>query len=85
MSVEVSVAAAKKNLEDILAKLSPGETATLIGPEGRPMAVIVPLKSAENSAKEIDWDAEWETLAREIDSAWKGRKSALEILAEMRR
>lgn len=85
MSVEVSVAAAKKNLEDILSKLSPGETATLIGPEGRPMAVIVQLKSAEDSAKEIDWDEEWEALAREIDSAWKSRKSALEILAEMRR
>lgn len=85
MSVEVSVAAAKKNLEDILAKLSPGETATLIGPEGKPMAVIVPLKSVEGPAREIDWDEEWETLAREIDSAWKSKKSALEILAEMRR
>lgn len=85
MSVEVSVAAAKKNLEDILAKLSPGETATLIGPEGKPMAVIVPLKSVEDPAREIDWDEEWEILAREIDSAWKSKKSALEILAEMRR
>jgi antitoxin (DNA-binding transcriptional repressor) of toxin-antitoxin stability system len=85
MSVEVSVDSAKKNLEDILAKLSPGETATLIGPEGRPMAVLVPLKSSENVIKEIDWDAEWQTLAREIDSAWKSEKSALQILAEMRR
>jgi antitoxin (DNA-binding transcriptional repressor) of toxin-antitoxin stability system len=85
MSVEVSVDSAKKNLEDILAKLSPGETATLIGPEGRPMAVLVPLRSFENVVKEIDWDAEWQVLAREIDSAWKSEKSALEILAEMRR
>ena len=85
MSVEVSVDSAKKNLEDILAKLSPGETATLIGPEGRPMAVLVPLRSSENVAKEIDWDAEWQALACEIDSAWKSEKSALEILAEMRR
>lgn len=85
MSVEVSVDAAKKNLEDILAKLSPGETATLIGPEGKPMAVLVPLKSSKEKAEEIDWDTEWEDLARKIDSAWKSEKSALQILTEMRR
>ncbi len=56
MSVEVSVDSAKKNLENILASLSPGETATLIGPEGRPMAVLVPLKKSEDIAEEIDWD-----------------------------
>lgn len=85
MSVEVSVDSVKKNLEDILAKLPPGETATLIGPEGKPMAVLVPLRSSEITAKEVDWDSEWQALAREIDSAWKSKKSALEILAEMRR
>jgi antitoxin (DNA-binding transcriptional repressor) of toxin-antitoxin stability system len=85
MSVEVSVDSAKKNLEDILAKLPPGETATLIGPEGKPMAVLVSLRSSEDTAKEVDWDSEWQALAREIDSAWKSKKSALEILAEMRR
>ena len=85
MSVEVSVASAKKNLEEILARLSPGETATLIGPEGRPMAVLVPLKSSEESEEKIDWDAEWEALAKEIDAAWKSKKSAIEVLTEMRR
>jgi antitoxin (DNA-binding transcriptional repressor) of toxin-antitoxin stability system len=85
MSVEVSVAAAKKNLEEILSKLLPGETATLISPEGKPMAVLVPLKSSEDAAKVLDWDAEWEILAREIDLDWKSKKSALEILTEMRR
>ena len=85
MSVEVSVDSAKKNLENILASLSPGETATLIGPEGRPMAVLVPLKKSEDIAEEIDWDEEWQALARRIDSAWKSEKSALQILSEMRR
>jgi antitoxin (DNA-binding transcriptional repressor) of toxin-antitoxin stability system len=85
MSVEVSVAAAKKNLEEILSKLLPGETATLISPEGKPMAVLVPLKSSEDAAKVLDWDAEWDILAREIDLDWKSKKSALEILTEMRR
>ena len=85
MSVEVSLDAAKKNLEDILARLSPGETATLIGPEGKPMAVLVPLNSSKDTAREIDWDAEWEKLAQKIDLAWKSDKSALEVLTEMRR
>ncbi len=85
MSVEVSVDSAKKNLEAILAKLSPGETATLIGPEGRPMAVIVPLRSSDEATEKLDWDKEWQTLAREIDCAWKSEKSALQVLAEMRR
>lgn len=85
MSVEVSVAAAEKNLEEILSKLSPGETATRISPEGKPVAVLVPLKSSEDAAKVLDWDAEWKNLAQEIDLAWKGKKSALEILTEMRR
>ncbi len=89
MSVEVSVDSAKKNLEGILARLSPGETATLIGPKGNPMAVLVSLKSSEDAPIEIDWDAdwdaEWQSLAREIDSSWKSKKSVLEILTEMRR
>ena len=85
MSVEVSVDSAKKNLENILARLSPGETATLIGPEGRPMAVLVPLIYSEDIAEEIDWDEEWQALAQKIDSKWKSEKSALQILSEMRR
>ncbi len=85
MSVEVSVAAAKKNLEEILSKLLPGETATLISPEGKPMAVLMPLKSSEDAAKVLDWDAEWKNLAQKIELAWKNKKNALEILTEMRR
>lgn len=85
MSVEVSVAAAKKNLEEILSKLLPGETATLISPEGKPMAVLMPLKSSEDAAKVLDWDAEWKNLAQKIELAWKSKKNALEILTEMRR
>jgi hypothetical protein len=85
MSVEVSVDSVKKNLEEILANLPPGDIATLIGPEGKPMAVLVPLIPSEIKPKEVDWDLEWQALAHEIDSAWKSKKSALDILAEMRR
>jgi len=85
MSVEVSMDSAKRNLEEIIAKLSPGETATLIDPEGRPAAVLVPLKASNDAKIKDNWDDEWQALAKEIDSAWKSEKSALEILAEMRR
>ena len=80
MSVEVTVTAAKKNLEEILSKLLPGETATLVSAEGKPMAVLVPLKSSEDAAKVLDWDAEWETLALEIDLAWKSKKAGEELV-----
>ncbi|MCK9405467.1 MAG: hypothetical protein M0Q47_03510 [Methanothrix sp.] len=85
MSIDISVAAAKENLEEIIKKLSPGETATLMDPAGRPMALLVPLRSSEDTAKMLGWDAEWEAVAKEIDLAWKSKKSALEILTEMRR
>lgn len=42
-------------------------------------------KSSKEKAEEIDWDAEWEAMARKIDSAWKSEKSALEIITEIRR
>jgi len=55
-----------------------------IGPDGKPMAVLPPIKFSEEFAEKIDWDAEWEAVAKEIDSAWKSKKSTLEILTEMR-
>jgi len=88
MSIEVSVEAAKKNLENILTRLSPGETATLIGPKGRPLAVLVPLSISESGVEreaDEEWDEEWDDLGCQIDAAWKSEKSALEILLEMRR
>lgn len=84
MSIDISVAAAKENLEEIIKKLSPGETANLRDPAGRPMALLVPLRSSEDTAEMQGWDAEWEAVAKEIDLAWKSKKSALEILTEMR-
>lgn len=85
MSTEVSVEAAKKNLDDILAKMSPGEATTLIGPGGKPMALLVSMKPSCDEVEEKKWDEEWEALGREIDKAWKSEKSVLEILSEMRR
>ena len=32
-----------------------------------------------------EWDARWDELAQKVSQAWKGTKSGLEILSEMRR
>ncbi len=41
------------------------------------------VKSPELSIAQ--WRKAWETLAQEVDQAWTGDKSALDILSEMRR
>jgi len=84
MSMEVSLEVAKKNLEDVLAKLSPGEGATLISQVGEPIALLVSLKPSREM-NDQDWQSEWESLSIEIERAWKSDKSGLEILSEMRR
>jgi hypothetical protein len=43
------------------------------------------MRLAHNEAEEKKWDEEWEALGQEIDKAWKSKKSALEILSELRR
>ena len=64
-----------------------GESITLIGPEGRPVALLVSLKSKKNeSIKQTwDWEARIDTLAQKVSQAWKGEKTAVEVLSEMRR
>jgi hypothetical protein len=50
---------------------------------------MLPLEqpSEENSQKLSipQWRQAWEMLAQEVDHAWQGEKSALEVLSEMRR
>ncbi|NJN96957.1 MAG: hypothetical protein HC875_24110 [Anaerolineales bacterium] len=87
MSINVPIETAKHNLENLLGQLHPGETMTLIGSEGMPVAIVVSLKPTQEAETESisDWEAEWEALAEEIGRAWQGDKSAVEILVEMRR
>jgi hypothetical protein len=49
------------------------------------MALLVSMKPSRDEAEEKKWDEEWAALGREIDKAWKSKKTALEILSEMRR
>ena len=78
------VETAEHDLRGVLERLHLGETLTLISPEGAPLAVVVSLKPVEIRTAS-DWWAQWDELTRRISQAWKGKQSAGEILAEMRR
>ncbi len=75
----------KCNLEELLKRLSLGESITLIGSEGKPVALLVSLKPAEIEKTVSDWETRMDTLAKKVSRAWKDDKSAVDILSEMRR
>jgi antitoxin (DNA-binding transcriptional repressor) of toxin-antitoxin stability system len=63
-----------------------GETVTLLGAQGSPVAVLVSLKPDPTKGKTAaDWLKGWDELAKEIGRAWKSDKSAVETVIEMRR
>ena len=86
MSVSVPVETAQNDLRTLLAQLKLGETITLVSSNGIPEALLVSLKAAPSQPQSsVDWEARWDTLAEKVSQAWKGNKSALTILTEMRR
>ena len=86
MSVSVPVETAQNDLRNLLAQLKLGETITLVSSNGIPEALLVSLKAAPSQPQSpIDWEARWDNLVQKVSQAWKGNKSALTILTEMRR
>jgi len=86
ISATMPVETAEHDLKGVLERLHLGETLTLVSSEGAPLAVVVSLKPAPvESETASDWWARWDELTRKISRAWKGKQSAGEILAEMRR
>ncbi len=86
MSEALPIKNAECNLEELLKRLPFGESITLIGPEGRPVALLVSLEPGKVERKPVpDWDARMDTLAQKVSRAWTGEKSAVEVLSEMRR
>lgn len=66
MTCVIPVETAERNLGQLLEELDLGETLTLLGPEGMPLAVVVSLKPAHPDAKPIeDSQVGWENLAEE--------------------
>lgn len=86
ISRTMPIEAAERNLRELLQQLHLGETITLTGLEGAPLAVMVSLKPAPvETISDLDWRARWDELAQKISRAWKSDKGAVETLAEMRR
>ncbi len=87
MTLAVPVKTAGRGLKRMLEQLHLGETITLVGAEGVPLAVIVSLQQPASVEAEpvSDWEVRWDALARKVSQAWKGEKGAVETLAEMRR
>ena len=86
MSTTSPIERAERDLRGLIAQLNRGETVTLIGTEGVPIALLVSLKpTPRENHEEADWDARWDALARQVSRAWKSEKSAVELLTEMRR
>jgi len=86
VSITVPIETAERELRSLLERLRLGETATLVSSEGTPEALLVSLKSSTGRPQSMsDWDTRWDALAQKVSQAWRGEKSAIEILAEMRR
>jgi len=86
MPITLPIETAERDLRGLLEELGLGETVTLIGSEGAPRALLVSLKPVPRETQaEAEWEARWDALARQVSHAWKGEKSAVEVLTEMRR
>jgi hypothetical protein len=85
MSTTITIEKAIPALKEILRKLVPGETVTLVEADGKPLAVLVSVGSPVVPQPISDWSERWRDLAVQIDRAWKEEKSGLQVLVEMRR
>lgn len=86
MSDLILLERAAQDLEGLIAQMSLGDTVTLADPNGKPLALLVSLKSeTPKTEPDPDWLNRWEALARKISEAWQGEQDAVETLAEMRR
>lgn len=86
MSHAIPLKSAECNLEKLLKELSLGESITLTGPEGGPVALLISLKPEKMAKKtDADWDARMDDLAQRVSRSWSGEKSAVDILSEIRR
>ena len=86
MSIDVPVDEAAQDLKGWLERLPWGEMVRLVDSDGHPVALVTSL--SEDPASDFsyeEWEQRWLALAEKISKAWKSDKTALEVLAEMRR
>jgi antitoxin (DNA-binding transcriptional repressor) of toxin-antitoxin stability system len=85
-STAISITEAQERLKDLIEELPLGETVTVVNPEGTPLALLVSLNSTPPKPMSAEeWQRRWDILAQKIGESWQGEKSAVEVLAEMRR
>ena len=86
MSTDVPVGVAAEDLEGWLDQLPRGERVRLVRADGTPVALVVALAPRRQKAASFEeWEKGWNAVVEEVTRAWKGDKSGLEELAEMRR
>jgi len=86
MATEMAVETAARELPRLVERMHRGETVRLVDSDGNEVAVLISTKpSSEKHLSADEWGVRWRALAERIDKAWKSDKTALEILAEMRR
>ena len=86
MTSALSVESAQRDLKNLLAQLRLGETVTLVGTGGTPLAVLISLRPTPMPISKLaEWNTRWDAVAEKIGRAWQSNQSALEILTEMRR
>jgi prevent-host-death family protein len=86
MATEISIEALGSELRNLLDRVPSGESVTVIGADGKPVARVIPLRpQPEEAVSDEDWLAEWDALAEEVGKTWKGGLSAVEAVAEQRR
>lgn len=85
MPINVPVEAVGRDLQSLLEGLNLGETVILVDAGGVPQTLLVSLQPPLRSSQvKADWEARWDTLARQVSKAWKSEKSAVELLTDMR-
>jgi len=79
---EVGVRELKNRASEIVRAVREEQVEYVITYRGQPVARLVPITKEKNG--ELAWQ-ELERLSQEISARWQSDKSAVELLAEMRR
>jgi hypothetical protein len=85
-TIELTQDTISPNLLTLMRHLQLGETVTLVDAAGEPLALLIGVRrEPKPTPSHSKWWDRWQVLAQRVDRAWKSEKSALEVLAEMRR
>jgi hypothetical protein len=86
MPTDVPVDEVARDLKGWLDQLPGGEVVRLTDSDGQGVAMLTSLREPGGDPVSFEeWERRMRELAEEVSRAWKSEKSALEILAEMRR